>query len=50
MADHELKQRERFKKCKSILVHALNVFTEVAAVRPTKTALAGFITAKLRAK
>ena len=50
MADHELKQRERFKKCKSILVHALNVYVEVAATRPTKTALSGFIMAKLRAK
>ena len=50
MADYELKQKNRFRKARSILVHALNVFTQVAETRPNKQAITGHILALLEAK
>lgn len=50
MADYELKQKDRFRKARSILVHALNVFAEVAVTRPNKSCITGYILAMLHAK
>ena len=50
MSDYELKQQDRFRRTRSTLVHALNVFTEVAQTRPNKKSITGYILAMLHAK
>ena len=50
ISDPELKHKDRTRKARAILVHALNVFMEVAESRPNKAGITGYIMAKLEAK